>query len=52
LPYLPEPPIPKPTASTKGAGVLDALQELVSLFGNKRVLTEEEVELLRDKMAE
>lgn len=52
LPYLPEPPIPKPTASTKGAGALDALQELVSLLGNKRVLTEEEVELLRDKMAE
>jgi hypothetical protein len=52
LPCLTEPPIPKPTASTKGAGVLDALQELVSLLGNKRVLTEEEVELLRDKMAE
>jgi PilZ domain-containing protein len=52
LPCLPEPPTPKPTASTKRAGVLDALQELVSLLGNKRVLTEEEVELLRDKMAE
>jgi hypothetical protein len=52
VPYLPEPPIPEPTASTKAAGVLDALQELVSLLGNKRVLTEEEVELLRDKMAE
>jgi hypothetical protein len=40
------------TANAKKARLLDALQELVSLLGNKRVLTEAEVELLRDKMSE
>ena len=50
--YLQEATIQEPIAGSKATGVLEALQKLVSLLGNKRVLTEEEVELLRDKMAE
>jgi hypothetical protein len=41
-----------PIANAKGVALLEALRELVSLLGNKRVLTEAEVELLRDKMDE
>jgi PilZ domain-containing protein len=52
MPYLQEATIREPAAHTEGAGLLDAMQELVSLLGNKRVLTEAEVEVLRDKMAE
>lgn len=52
MPFLQEATIRQPLADGKGAGLLDALQELVSLLGSKRVLTEAEVELLRDKMAE
>jgi len=52
MPFLQEAKIREPIANAKGAGLLDALQELVSLLGSKRVLTEAEVELLRDKMAE
>jgi PilZ domain len=52
MPYLQEATIREPAVHTKGAGLLDAMQELVSLLGNKRVLTEAEVEVLRDKMAE
>jgi hypothetical protein len=50
--YLQEATIREPAAHTKGAGLLDAMQELVSLLGSKRVLTEAEVELLRSKMME
>jgi PilZ domain len=53
VPYLQEATIPEPMAGAKrSTGVLDALQELVSLLGNKRVLSEDEVELLRDKLSE
>jgi hypothetical protein len=34
----------------KGAGVRDALEELVSLLEDKKVLSESEVKLLRDKI--
>jgi hypothetical protein len=44
--------IPETTPNVKRTGALDALQELVSLLGTKRVLTEAEVELLRNKMSE
>ena len=52
MPLLQEATIPEPNANAKGAGLLGALQELVSLLGKKRVLTEEEVELVRNKMTE
>lgn len=51
-PFLQEATILEPIANAKRTGLLEALQELVSLLGNKRVLTEAEVELLRDKMTE
>ena len=52
MPYLQEAAIREPIANAKGAGLFETLQELVSLLGSKRVLTEAEVELLRGKMAE
>ena len=52
MPYLQETAIREPIANAKGAGLFETLQELVSLLGSKRVLTEAEVELLRGKMAE
>ena len=52
MPYLQEATIREPIANSNGAALLEALRELVLLLGNKRVLTEAEVELLRDKMAE
>ena len=52
VPYLQEATVREPGAGNKAAGLLGAMQELVSLLGNKRVLTEAEVELLRSKMAE
>ena len=51
-PLVQEAAIRETTANAKRTGVLEALQELVSLLGTKRVLTEAEVELLRDKMSE
>jgi PilZ domain len=51
IPFLQGATIREPIANAKGAALLDALEELVSLLANKRVLTEAEVELLRDKMA-
>jgi hypothetical protein len=51
-PLVQEAAIRETTANTQRTGVLEALQELVSLLGAKRVLTEAEVELLRDKMSE
>lgn len=52
MPFLQEATVQQGVADAKRPALLDALQELVSLLGNKRVLSEEEVELLRDKMAE
>lgn len=52
MPDLQDATIRAPTADAKGTGVLEALRELVSLLGNKRVLSEAEVELLREKMSE
>jgi hypothetical protein len=52
VPFLQEATIRKPIANARGAALLGALEELVSLLANKRVLTEAEVELLQDKMAE
>jgi hypothetical protein len=52
LPCLQEATVREPGAGNKAAGLLDAMQELVSLLGSKRVLTEAEVELLRSKMRE
>jgi len=49
MPCLPEATVKKPG---EGTAVLETLQELVSLLGEKRVLTETEVELLRDKLTE
>ncbi len=51
-PYLPEAIIAEPSAPAKSTGVREALGELVSLLQDKKVLSEAEVELLRDKMAE
>jgi PilZ domain len=44
--------VPEPQAGAKSAGLRDVLQELVSLLENKRVLSEDEVELLREKLRE
>jgi hypothetical protein len=52
IPLLQEATIPEPNANAKEASLLGALQELVSLLRKKRVLTEEEVELVRNKMTE
>lgn len=52
MPFLQEATIREPIANAKGNRLLDALQELVSFLGNKKVLTEAEVELLRNKMTE
>jgi len=51
-PLVQEATIRETTSNAKRTGVLEALQELVSLLGTKKVLTEAEVELLRDKMSE
>ena len=51
-PLVQEAAIRETSANTKRTGVLEAVQELVSLLGTKKVLTEAEVELLRDKMSE
>lgn len=50
IPDLREATIQKSTAGAKGTGVLDALQELVSLLRNRGMVTEAEAELLHDKM--
>jgi len=44
--------VPEPQAGAKNAALRDVLQELVSLLGSKRVLGEDEVELLRGKLRE
>ena len=44
--------VPEPAAGAKSEGLRDALQELVALLGSKRVLSEDEVELLRGKLSE
>jgi PilZ domain-containing protein len=51
-PLVQEATIVETTSNAKRTGVLEALQELVSLLGTKKVLTEAEVELLRGKMSE
>ena len=42
--------IHQPTATAKPSGVADVLQDLVVMLKNKGMLTEAEVELLREKM--
>lgn len=44
----PEPSVP--CAAAEPAGLVQALQDLVSLLGNRGVLSESEVEVLREKM--
>lgn len=39
-----------PCAAAESAGLVQALQELVSLLGNRGVLSDSEVEVLREKM--
>ena len=51
-PVLQDAPIQEAVGVSKGPGRLEALQELVSMLEKKGVLTEAEVKLLRDKMAE
>jgi PilZ domain len=43
---------PEPVASAAPGGMLEALYELVSLLASKRVLTEAEVKLLRQKLGQ
>jgi hypothetical protein len=43
---------PEPVVSAAPGGMLEALYELVSLLASKRVLTEAEVKLLRQKLGQ
>lgn len=51
LPYPQEPAIEQPTAQAEGTRVLGVVEELISLLRLKRVLSESEVELLREKLS-
>lgn len=51
-PFLQDANIGEAATGSKTAGRIEALRELVSMLEKKGVLTEAEVELLRDKMAE
>lgn len=50
-PYVQEVTIDKPTARAEDEGLLGALAELISLLRVKRILSDSEVEVLREKLS-
>ena len=51
MPYVQEVTIEPPIAQAEDMGLLEALQELISLLRVKRILSDSEAKLLREKMS-
>ena len=51
MPYIPEAIVEEPKALAEDTGLLGALAELISLLRVKRILSDSEVEVLREKLS-
>jgi len=51
MPYIPEAIVEEPKAQAEDTGLLGALAELISLLRVKRILSDSEVEVLREKLS-
>jgi hypothetical protein len=51
MPYIQEATIEEPIAQAQDTGLLGALAELISLLRVKRILSDSEVEVLREKLS-